>query len=131
MATTEAEGKAKEVKATVERIYQTLLRAHRRIYRAVVRGQPHIRSRHPRARDAAETALGQKMHTDSDRDLVVLGFWYNGLKSPKYVCSNSGMNIVRAVRKVANRALTVGNSWRTKDRTGVYQDFLVEARKIE
>jgi hypothetical protein len=123
--------KALEVKAVVERIHAALLRAHRTIYRAVVRSQPDIGTGHPRAGDEHETSLGQRLYTDSYRDLVVLGFWHDGMKSPKYVCSTSGMNIVRAVRKVADRALEVGNSWRSKDRAGVYHQFLREARRLE
>jgi hypothetical protein len=123
--------KALEVKAVVERIHAALLRAHRTIYRAVVRSQPDIGTGHPRADDERETSLGQRLYTDSYRDLVVLGFWHDGMKSPKYVCSTSGMNIVRAVRKVADRALEVGNSWRSKDRAGVYHEFLREARRLE
>jgi hypothetical protein len=131
MAQSEAVHKANEVKVVAERIYHALLRAHRRIYRAAVRSQGDIGTGHPSARDEAETSLGQRLYTDSYRDLVVLGFWYDGVKHPKYVCSTSGVNIVRAVRKVAARTLELGNSWRAKDRSGVYHDFLREARKIE
>src|SRR5262249_36931940 len=52
-------------------------------------------------------------------------------KSPKYVCSTSGMNIARAVRKVAGRSLELANSWRAKGQSGVYHDFLREARRLE
>src|SRR5262249_54572963 len=93
--------------------------------------QHDIGTGNPRAADEAETSLGQRLYTDSYRDLVVLGFWYEGLKSPKYVCSTSGMNIIRAVRKVANRTMELANSWRAKDRFGIYQEFLREARRIE
>lgn len=125
------EDKAKEVKTVVERIHAGLLRAHRTIYRAAVRRQNDIGSGHPSARDERETALGKRLFTDSSRDLVVIGFWYEGLRSPKYVCSSSGMNIVRAVRKVANRSRELANSWRSKDRAGIYHTFLREARRIE
>ncbi len=131
MAQSDAVNKAKEVKIVVERIYHALLRAHRRLYRAAVRRQHDIGTGHPRARDEAETSLGQRMYTDSYRDLVVLGFWHQDLKTPKYVCSTSGMNIVRAVRKVGSRTLELANNWRAKDRSGVYQEFLREAKKIE
>jgi hypothetical protein len=131
MAQSEAVDKAKEVKVVVERIHAALLRAHRRIYRAAVRRLPDIGTGHPTARDEAETSLGQRLHTDSYRDLVVLGFWYHGLKTPKYVCSTSGMNIARAVRKVAARTLDLANNWRAKDRAGVYHEFLREAKKLE
>lgn len=123
--------KAVEVKATAERIRDALLRAHRRIFRTAVRSQHDIGSGHPRADDERETSLGQRLYTDSYRDLVVLGLWYDGLKSPKYFCSTSGTNIVRAVRKVGARALQLANSWRSKDRAGVYQEFLREAKKLE
>ena len=125
------EDKAQEVKIVVERIHTALLRAHRTIYRAAVRRLNDIGSGHPSARDERETTLGKRLFTDSSRDLVVLGFWYEGLRSPKYVCSTSGMNIVRAVRKVANRSQELANSWRSKDRAGIYHDFLREARRIE
>ncbi|MCI0379998.1 MAG: hypothetical protein L0215_20645 [Gemmataceae bacterium] len=131
MPRSDAESKAKEVKVKVERIYLALVRAHRRIYRTVVRGQHDIGSGRPSAQDERETSLGQRLYTDSYRDLVVLGFWYSGLNTPKYVCSEGAMNIIRAVRTVADRALTVANSWRTKDRRGVYHDFLDLAKKIE
>ncbi|MCI0464062.1 MAG: hypothetical protein L0Z62_44575 [Gemmataceae bacterium] len=127
----ETEDKAKQVKSVVDRIYHALLRAHRRLYRTIVRSQHDIGSGRPSAADEAETSLGVRMYTDSYRDLVVLGFWYEGQKGPKYVCSTSGMNMVRAVRKVGPRAMELANSWRAKDRAGVYQDFLREARKIE
>jgi hypothetical protein len=125
------EDKAREVKVVVERIRAALLRAHRTIFRATVRRQHDIGTGNPSARDERETSLSQRLYTDSYRDLVVLGFWYDGLKGPKYVCSTSGMNIVRAVRKVADRALELANSWRSKDRAGVYHQFLREARRLE
>ncbi|MCI0640684.1 MAG: hypothetical protein L0Y72_04405 [Gemmataceae bacterium] len=131
MPRSDEESKAKEVKVKVERIYLALVRAHRRIYRAVVRGQHDIGSGHPSAQDERETSLGQRLYTDSYRDLVVLGFWYRDLNSPKYVCSEGAMNIIRALRRVAARALTLGNSLRTKDRFGIYHDFLAMAKKIE
>ena len=123
--------KALEIKTVVERIHATLLRAHRTVYRSAVRRQHDIGTGHPRADDERETALGQRLYTDSYRDLVVLGFWHDAMKGPKYVCSTSGMNIVRAVRKVADRALELANSWRSKDRAGVYHQFLREARRLE
>ncbi len=125
------EDKAREVKVVVERIHAALLRAHRTIYRSAVRRLNDIGSGHPSAKDERETVLGKRLFTDSSRDLVVLGFWYEGLHGPKYVCSTSGMNIIRAVRKVANRAQELANSWRSKDRAGIYHDFLREARRIE
>jgi hypothetical protein len=131
MAQSDAEDRAKEVKAVAERIHDALLRAHRTVYRAAVRSRNDIGTGHPTAADEGETSLGQRLHTDSYRDLVVLGFWYAGQKSPKYVCSTSGMNIVRAVRKAANRTLELANSWRSKDRAGVYHEFLREARRLE
>ncbi|MCC6419415.1 MAG: hypothetical protein IT429_14360 [Gemmataceae bacterium] len=131
MAQPDAAEKVKEVKVVAERIRNALLRAHRTIYRAAVRRQHDIGTGNPRAADEAETSLGQRLYTDSYRDLVVLGFWYEGLKSPKYVCSTSGTNVVRAVRSVARRTLELANSWRAKDRSGVYHDFLREARRIE
>jgi hypothetical protein len=131
MAPSETVRKAKEVQIVAERIRHALLRAHRRIYRAAVRRQPDIGAGHPTARGAAETSLGQRLYTDSYRDLVVLGFWYGGLKHPKYVCSTSGMNIVRAVRKVAARTPEPASNWRAKGRSGVYHAFLSEARKLE
>ncbi len=131
MAQADATNKAKEVKVVAERVYHALLRAHRRIYRAAVRSQHDIGSGHPRAEDEAETSLGQRLYTDSYRDLVVLGFWHSGMKSVKYVCSTSGMNIARAVRKVGARTLELANSWRAKDRSGVYLEFLREAKRLE
>jgi hypothetical protein len=131
MARSEVADKAKQVKVVVDRIYHALLRAHRRLYRTVVRSQHDIGSGRPSAADEGETSLGVRMYTDSYRDLVVLGFWHDGMKGPKYVCSTSGANIVRAVRRVAPRAVELANSWRSKDRAGVYQEFLREARKIE
>jgi hypothetical protein len=131
MAQPEVADKAKEVKLVADRIHNALLRAHRTLYRAAVRRQHDIGTGNPRATDEAETSLGQRLYTDSYRELVVLGFWYEGLKSPKYVCSTSGMNIIRAVRKVSRRTLDLANSWRAKDRLGVYQEFLREARRIE
>lgn len=131
MARSEAADKAVEVKEVTERIHKALLRAHRRIFRTAVRAQHDIGTGHPRADDERETSLGQRLYTDSYRDLVVLGFWHAAMKSPKYVCSTSGANIVRAVRKVAPRAVELANSWRSKDRAGVYQEFLREARKLE
>jgi hypothetical protein len=131
MARAGPEDKAQEVKAVVGRIHAALLRAHRTLFRSAVRRQHDIGTGHPSARDERESSLGQQLHTDSYRDLVVIGFWYEGLKSPKYVCSTSGMNIVRAVRKVADRALELANSWRSKDRAGVYHQFLREARRLE
>jgi hypothetical protein len=131
MARAGPEDKAQEVKAVVARIHAALLRAHRTIFRAAVRRQHDIGTGNPSARDERETSLGQRLYTDSYRDLVVLGFWYEGLKGPKYACSTSGMNIVRAVRKVADRALELANSWRSKDRAGAYHQFLREARRIE
>jgi hypothetical protein len=130
MAQSEAVRQAQEVQGVAERIRHALLRAHRRIYRAAVRRRPGLGTGHPTARDEAETSLGQRLYTDSYRDLVVLGFWYDGLKSPKYVCSTSGISIIRAVRKVAGRTLELANNWRAKGRSGVYHDFLREARKL-
>jgi hypothetical protein len=123
--------RAKEVRAVVERIRAALLRAHRTLYRSAVRRQHDIGTGHPRADDERETSLGQRLYTDSYRDLVVLGFWSESFKGAKYVCSTSGMNIVRAVRKVAARALELANSWRSKGRSGIYHEFLREARRLE
>ncbi len=131
MAQPEVADKAKEVKLIAERIHDALLRAHRTLYRAAVRSQNDIGTGHPRAADEADTSLGQRLHTDSSRDLVVLGFWYEGLNSPKYVCSTSGMNIVHAIHEVAGRTREVANSWRAKDRFGIYQDFRRQARRLQ
>src|SRR5207253_3046493 len=114
MARSDARDKAKEVKRTVERIYQSLLRAHRRIFRCAMRSQNDIGSGRPSEQDEKATSLARETYTTTYRDLVVLGFWSDALGGPKFVCSEGGVNIIRAVRAVADGVLRVGNSWRAK-----------------